>query len=538
MQRNFLKGENVGESEPKQPENNIQQRVLQGYKHLSEDLENKKLCKCVQMVRMYQAELQRNLDEGTNSLDNKNRSLQFALRKAYMEMIFENPRFARENYIDSLLWQKTVYMPFIEYRKLVDNCLKGGDLEQLEIVIVKLGLFIQESIGFYQNFTQRFISLQSFGGRDTFFDNFNLRGVEISKNKHLDNFRLQIAENVMINIGDLYRYKVTLCDVNKLKLGKLRFEDKKLEHLVAWRSAKESYEKAVLLGPENGFAYNQLGVMYSLSGRIIESIFYYYRAMTSKREFVTAKNNCILQINTEINKNKNSLKKNENILQILEFSMTIFTRTMFVFLERFNQTNIRFSYPAENLKGDRKLDFGYFTPLTIGIIWLVALLEKLDSERKDLVQAVRKVVGAEWFVLALDFTTKIIKNSKQKGKQNVGNLNCQNECLILLIDGWILPNGKRWNEMFYTEPKNEFGKINSKERMKNVAKARNGEGMTIGEVLLVDKLMKGIETISEAMKKEQKDLELETENKHFLFEEEEDKSEDDEVIVFSGKFRK
>ncbi|PWA01152.1 hypothetical protein BB558_002750 [Smittium angustum] len=420
MQRNFLKGENVGESEPKQPENNIQQRVLQGYKHLSEDLENKKLCKCVQMVRMYQAELQRNLDEGTNSLDNKNRSLQFALRKAYMEMIFENPRFARENYIDSLLWQKT-----------------GNDIK---------------------------------------------KGIRHGKKQFLKSDVL---------IPKFVELTLSILDSGNLNTNSL-----------------EQWEKALELATiQNKISQKELFMM----------VFSIFAGLGVK----------IL-----------SNLENENILQILEFSMTIFTRTMFVFLERFNQTNIRFSYPAENLKGDRKLDFGYFTPLTIGIIWLVALLEKLDSERKDLVQAVRKVVGAEWFVLALDFTTKIIKNSKQKGKQNVGNLNCQNECLILLIDGWILPNGKRWNEMFYTEPKNEFGKINSKERMKNVAKARNGEGMTIGEVLLVDKLMKGIETISEAMKKEQKGLELETENKHFLFEEEEDKSEDDEVIVFSGKFRK
>jgi tetratricopeptide (TPR) repeat protein len=204
-------------------------------------------------------------------------------REFLVDLILNNYTEALEVEAESCLW-KFVHYKFIEefrvlLKKLVQKCksqgLRGLDERfELKSVSSKFRLFLTESIGFYMQFIQRFVSKN---GLDLDFGFLDMkRGVGVSTEPRADRTQLLLTVYYcLVCLGDLARYREG-------------HADKKSGH---WEFSKMFYTTALELLPDRGNAYNQLAVIETYQNNEFAALEMLFRSLAVKHAFSIAMEN-------------------------------------------------------------------------------------------------------------------------------------------------------------------------------------------------------------------------------------------------------
>ncbi|PVU97711.1 hypothetical protein BB561_000367 [Smittium simulii] len=217
--------------------------------------------------------------------------------------------------IEIKLWKSGVYKTLVSYRAALLSAVKAKDFAQAKNINNKLSIYIQEAIGFYLSLIQTLYLLgAAYNTHDFLFFGIEAQLESISdakqfkRNLILDDF----LQKILINLGDLYRYHSIYCDTD-LYSNTSSFDLKNVSpiKLSSWNAAFMIYQKVLAFNSNSGITYNQLAVLHAYRTRILESVYYYLRALTCASPFHSAKTNFNLQLNEllkEIAKSKFTLK--------------------------------------------------------------------------------------------------------------------------------------------------------------------------------------------------------------------------------------
>ncbi|OMJ14273.1 Protein SMG7 [Smittium culicis] len=237
------------------------------------------------------------------------------LAQIYSEIITLSPEFCSKNNVTQRLWRYYVYIEFSKARKNLELTYRQNNPDAIDEIKYKLHMFLQTSTGFYLELLLR-LKLLAFDFKNTHIPiDLDSSISYFDLNKYLEfpqkSQLINLIQSIMFNIGDLYRYMAMYCDLD-IHISPLIDKDiphtSKNSYLIAeyslhsvcWITSRKYYENSIIINPSVGLPYNQLGVIYGTSNNVLQSVYYYLRALTCNSPFITAKGNLYTQLNTFI----------------------------------------------------------------------------------------------------------------------------------------------------------------------------------------------------------------------------------------------
>ncbi|XP_056008638.1 telomerase-binding protein EST1A-like isoform X3 [Ostrea edulis] len=189
--------------------------------------------------------------------------LRLELQQKLEQIILIDVEVASKRNVEQLLW-KSVYYQVIEMfrRQLSED--KEDDSSKTE-----LSKILDEGTTFFDKLLQKLQQKYGFNVEDYLDSSLSVQENQ-SRNIKLAVLSIQ---RLMINLGDIARYREQMNHSGKVNYGRAR----------SW------YTKAQQLAPKNGRPYNQLAILGLYTRRKLDAVYYYMRSLAASNPFLTAR---------------------------------------------------------------------------------------------------------------------------------------------------------------------------------------------------------------------------------------------------------
>ncbi|XP_062618954.1 telomerase-binding protein EST1A-like [Saccostrea cucullata] len=185
------------------------------------------------------------------------------LQQKLEQIILLDVEVASKHNVEQLLWKSVYYQVIEMFRRQL-----AEDKEDKNIK-TELSKILDEGTTFFDKLLQKLQQKYGFDVEDYLDSSLTVQENQ-SRNVKLAVLSIQ---RLMINLGDIARYREQMNHTGKVNYGRAR----------SW------YTKAQQLAPKNGRPYNQLAILGLYTRRKLDAVYYYMRSLAASNPFLTAR---------------------------------------------------------------------------------------------------------------------------------------------------------------------------------------------------------------------------------------------------------